>query len=380
MTTKTKAAPKPPAKATPKPAAKKAAKKADAKPAPPWAARGDVVTVLLKDLDTAPAAAVRAAAEPADEYVESLIAAYESGTPPPPPQTFGYKDGGKVKYFLADGGNRIAAHKKSAIPKAECVVVMCDTREDAEKEAFAFALRANTQHGLRRTTADLQAAARSALARPEVAGLSDTKVDALIGASRGYISKLKRDTGRPSQPDPDEVVGSRKFRADDLDDSLDTPSEPRPGGTPTHAGSGPNAAPESPLVDAVGRVVPEDLRPVFAARTAFRHFRRAFPDAVLALAREWSAELAEFARTEPGGGAVPAILPDVEAFMDKWLAQLSHGLGGLKVATPHVVCQEAHEAGKTCPRCLGRGWLSRGLFEQLGPRKHTYGAAAGAAD
>lgn len=149
-------------------------------PQPAHPAGGSVPYIAPEVLIDGPARAARATLR--DDIVAEYFEALHGGAVLPPPTVF--TDG--ASWWLADGRHRLEAHRK-AFPGEPIEVQVL---EGGELDALRHALRANTDHGLRRSPGDLQAAYRAAvaagLAEPGDAGV----VQEVLGCSRRSAFRL----------------------------------------------------------------------------------------------------------------------------------------------------------------------------------------------
>jgi hypothetical protein len=89
-------------------------------------------------------------------------------------------------YFLADGFHRLNA---AALRAEEQDTIEADVRQGTRLDAVMFALRANDQHGLRRTNADKRHCVGIALT--EFAGMSDRGIAEMCGVSAMLVGSVR---------------------------------------------------------------------------------------------------------------------------------------------------------------------------------------------
>jgi uncharacterized ParB-like nuclease family protein len=126
----------------------------------------DVMQLEILDIDTRPAAAVRAVmnSECVDRYMELV----EDGVRLPPVDVYAFRDlDGGLTAFLGDGRHRLEAWTAAGQREALCTVTWCESVAEAERRAWEHAAGANATHGLPRTNEDKVAAVRAVIGRPE---------------------------------------------------------------------------------------------------------------------------------------------------------------------------------------------------------------------
>lgn len=96
-----------------------------------------------------------------------------------------------TKLWLGDGWHRIEAHVTLGLTTIEA-----ELRPGGRRAAFLFALGANENHGLRRTSADKRKAVEAALDDLELRQLSDREIARLCGVGKNLVASV-----RGSRPD-----------------------------------------------------------------------------------------------------------------------------------------------------------------------------------
>jgi hypothetical protein len=117
------------------------------------------------------------------DYAERLLESENNAAAFPPIIVF--FDG--ETYWLADGFHRLEANK--AVGN---VSIAADVRDGGRREALAFSLSANAEHGLQRTRADKRRAVEAALKDPEWAKLSDRDLAKLCKVTHPFVGQVRR--------------------------------------------------------------------------------------------------------------------------------------------------------------------------------------------
>lgn len=121
-----------------------------------------------------------------DEYAEAI----EAGAIFPPLTVFAPKN--SQRYLLADGFHRLAAVKK-----LDRKTVGVDIKEGGVHEALHYALSANTEHGIRRSSADKSNAVQMALKDPHYDDWSLREVADLCRVSHELVRVMKAKDNEP---------------------------------------------------------------------------------------------------------------------------------------------------------------------------------------
>lgn len=93
-----------------------------------------------------------------------------------------------VDYWLIDGFHRYWALRKMKSPPT---AVLCQVNKGTRLDARWWSYSMNTDHGLRRTTADKRKAVMSALRHPNGVGLSDSQIGKHVGVSDKTVAKYR---------------------------------------------------------------------------------------------------------------------------------------------------------------------------------------------
>jgi uncharacterized ParB-like nuclease family protein len=166
---------------------------APAKPAKP----PKPTKLALDFLTLDPAIQMRAEVDAAvvDEYAEKVAAGVEL----PPVVVFCDESGSPTKYWLADGFQRVEAHKR-----AKRTGILCEVRKGTRRDAILFACGANAEHGKRRTNADKRRAVETLLRDEEWKLWSDHDIARAARVTQPFVSKLYQELIT--------VIGSRDVR------------------------------------------------------------------------------------------------------------------------------------------------------------------------
>ena len=126
---------------------------------------------------------IHARAETNNEFVMKLTEFITSGQEPPPIVVF--QNGGQ--YWLADGFYRYEAHILVGRGTIPAIIL-----QGGRKEALMHAVRANADHGVRRTNKDKRRAVEIVLTDVETQGLSDSEIAKICNVSQPFVSKVRR--------------------------------------------------------------------------------------------------------------------------------------------------------------------------------------------
>lgn len=139
-------------------------------------------TLLISQIRTD--GATQSRAELNNAVIEEYAEAMRAGITFPPLAVF--YDGSE--YWLADGFHRIAAAGGAELDRV-AVEIRQGTREDAQWHSYG----ANQEHGLRRSNADKQRAARAALEHSNGKALGDREISRHIGVSPSFVSHWRKE-------------------------------------------------------------------------------------------------------------------------------------------------------------------------------------------
>jgi ParB-like chromosome segregation protein Spo0J len=267
-----------------------------------------------------------------------------------------YHDGST--YWLADGFHRYHAARKRGEKDTEAQVIK-GSRDDARWHAAG----ANTQHGLKRTTADKQKAVRLALAlRPN---LSDSKIAKHCGVSDKTVAAQRAKMSGSEIPN---LTDQRRLGLDGKmyparrdsfrEEATQSPAEPSDPWHDSDEVEEPAAAPAKrteakpePLRDATGTVVPDEIAEAFQDHK----------DEVNALLSSLSALKSETVRKDGFDGYHRVQFRIIAAAFDTIASTLRLS------ALPYAVCPYCGGKDKHCQACRGTGFIGRAHYEVLPP-------------
>lgn len=132
------------------------------------------------------------------EYCETTIKRYkeiwESRSELPPVIVF--YDG--TEYWLADGFHRIESKWISELPiPTISKKINCEVKPGTQKDAIAYALSANSEHGLPRSGGDIRRAIDRCLDDAEWGELSNVAIAKMCAVSEGMVRKRKSERNKP---------------------------------------------------------------------------------------------------------------------------------------------------------------------------------------
>ena len=201
------------------------------------------------------------------ECVESYAEAMRDGVTMPPIIVYCSDEG---TYWLADGFHRLGAAKAIGAKTIEATV-----EAGGMRDALRFALAANAEHGLRRTNKDKRRALEIALADLEWGNYSARQLAELCAVSKAFIGIVRKER-QPESNAPVKGADGKKYprgkkggekkpvhalEKDDQVVTVTTCQEP--------------ARPAEPLVDALGKPVPDKLVSAFESLAEFQRINKA---------------------------------------------------------------------------------------------------------
>lgn len=124
-----------------------------------------------------------------DAIVKEYAAELMAGLTFPPVVIF---DDGNKKY-LADGFHRLAAAKQVGRDR-----FAVDIRQGRKQDALMHSLKANAEHGLRRTNEDKQHAVELLLDDFEYSDASDREIAQLCAVSHPFVAKIRASLAKPA--------------------------------------------------------------------------------------------------------------------------------------------------------------------------------------
>ena len=200
----------------------------------------DTIPVPVRGLDTSPADGVRSGGRDPERVQKYADQVRKSPDALPPVRVFAARAGKSWRYYLADGGYRLAA-RRLADPKLLTVMAdltQCVSAEDAERKAWAWACRANDDHGAGRTHEDIRCVVLAALKRPEIEGFSNRQIAAYCGVSHTFVNRVRSASPAPTSgnvstgqvgPESEPLENVESSRTDDAGDSEPAAAEPNAG-------------------------------------------------------------------------------------------------------------------------------------------------------
>lgn len=250
----------------------------------------EVMQLEIADIDTRPAAAVRAGlnAECVERYTECVL----DGGELPAVDTFAHRDeDGGLAAFLGDGRHRLEAWRAAGHSEASCSVVWCETAAEAERRAWEHAAGANAGHGLPRSNEDKVAAVRAVIGRTEHEHASDNEIARLCKVSVHLARKVRKEMTERGELSGGASAAARNYKSNGtaavaaaapvaVDPSAGLVAQPEPDAaepTPAEAGgAAPVSAPEP--VELVARPESDAAEPARVVPVA-RPVREAVADA-----------------------------------------------------------------------------------------------------
>lgn len=268
--------------------------------------------------------------ETVDEYADH----YRSKRQMPPVVIFA--DAKVKKYYLADGAHRCAAVALIGRKAIDAIVQQGDY-----EAALSYALQANAQHGLPRSSADKRKCIREALKQwPKFSNAMLSKVCDVDDHTVADVRK-ELEVTKVIEPTPRRVSS----RGTTVPSQLVTRTEPR------ISEVGPK-----PVVDKNGTPIP---------KAVIQYWERAIEvTAILAQITEVMNSLKQ-AETEKD-------LMFAECNLSAALGHLENARSITACAAPHAVCTQCQGHPSTQPKgecrlCFGRGVISKFRFERLVP-------------
>jgi hypothetical protein len=312
---------------------------------------------------------VRINDETVDEYAEAMKAT--TGRPWPPVVVF--FDG--TEYWMADGFHRLLAARRIGRNN-----IAADVKQGTREDAAWAACAANQAHGLRRTNEDKQRAVEIALRlHPE---LSAHTIAEHCGVSQPFASEIRRQvitvitcplpekvTGRDGKQYPAPSSGGKKdkgkapkSRAELVEDQgpetdSTTAEEAESGHVPIPPPPAPEKPKPRPPVDDVGRLIPDQVVPLWGRRQEVQ-------DMLTALSRVRVALQKAQVTRDPLFSEVP---------FSSALAHLDQVYNAMQVAKPYAVC--AFCQGHGCKVCGQRGLLGKFRWDTTVPKEHKEAVA-----
>lgn len=161
-------------------------------------------------IDPSPAFSVRH--EPNLQAVEDFAEADSSGVIFPPAYAYSWSERDKSGFFLADGGHRLRARKQNKKKTLACIVVQCESKEEAERSAVERAIGSNVDHGVRRTADDKRAAVTTAMLRKEYQDQSDRSIAELCHVSGPFVRMVRERLTREGRLEGSAAAGTHRYK------------------------------------------------------------------------------------------------------------------------------------------------------------------------
>jgi hypothetical protein len=261
-----------------------------------------------------------------------------------------FDDGASL--WLADGRQRCQAAEQAGLGE-----ILAEIRSGSERDALLFAISANTDHGLPRTTADKRKAVTLLLADGEWSQWSDREIARRCQVSNHFVTKLR------SGASGNVPRCARKVQRGDAVYEMNTDAKnTQPELASAQDETPKEKAPSLPICDPSGLPLHERTAPAFTYLSEFEAAHKTHADL---------AALVDQLAKCPGGepfrqslvlrhrdGKSSYFSPELEAFGQK-----------LRADTPHCgYCPQCHAqpggaAYLGCKRCGGRGWVTRAAFD-----------------
>jgi hypothetical protein len=251
-------------------------------------------------------------------------------------------------YWLGDGFHRVLAARKAGLSE-----IAAEVRQGTQRDAVLFAISANAEHGLRRTSADKRKAVALLLGDAEWSQWSDREIARRCQVGNAFVSRMRRGASVSGTQ-----IGRKVERGGTVYEMNVTSRSPA--GEATNVAA-PLTTAVAPPTDPLGIPLPESRTQVFAAFGDFQEAR----DLLDRLDK-----LVNRIAQGPGGesyrqgmirtctnGEVGHACPALRACRNRLLA-----------AEPYCCyCPNCHPTHPTrpypgCKSCGGRGWTTREAF------------------
>lgn len=302
------------------------------------------------------------------DHVEELAQVLRDGGELPPPTVF---SDGRTNW-LADGNHTYEAHIAAGVRKIRCLV-----KAGQYRDAWMYALGANSSHGLKRTQADKRKAIIAALRDDEVAALSDNEVAKICGlAWHSLVSDIRRELAaglekvefRPSKggwlDSAGNPVASGKDNKEDEpegdgDDDLPQEFGDQVGSADSEIAAALNNRQASGPADSMGRPVPDGLLSVFEDRKRIGGIRNEFGRLSTAIKHLKNGDGAELMPSDAAkwidANHVAKLIDDIQRT--------------LRFGSPYIVCPRCggsrKRSGESCDVCHGAGFLPEMAYSRL---------------
>lgn len=282
------------------------------------------------------------------EYREAI----KAGNELPPIVVFRVK--GTEVFYMADGWHRLQAHIDE-----EFKLIDAEIRVGGQRDAMLYAVGANAEHGLRRTSADKRRAVELLMGDAEWSKWSDREI-----AKRCVVSHTLASEVRSSLSDS-ASDGSRKFTTKHGTDSV----------MKAKGVAGKAALPPPPPDDDDDIARDKDLAETFMGgpppdedAVVTSHSNAPDPaqpkhlpagvEVFMQLHHKIHAlknEIAELAKT-PLGSAIR---------IDQFKADMNNAANAVRFAAPFKDCSLQPNCKTGCKQCAGRGWITKEVWDRL---------------
>jgi hypothetical protein len=295
---------------------------------------------------------------------EDVVAEYAENIESLPPIDVFVDDAG-VRW-LADGFYRYAAHKLAG--KAS---IQANQSRGSQRYALLHAVKANHQHGKRRSNADKRNAVMTMLGDAEWGKWIDTKIAAACAVTHQFVAKLRseidlanikandRNAANTSKAahvtvtcaQINKTVSAAKTPVSATAPAACDPDDEEPGAEAQAAPATEPAAP-APSLDQVGRALPADAQGVIDAFAELPKFA-----SIKARIGALKSELDQLAEG-PAGRWVGVNEKD-------WKAHVQSLHRVIRYCAPYAVCPTC--GGRKCETCKHTGYLPEEVFNALAP-------------
>ena len=309
-----------------------------------------IAHIKTEDVKTA---GMQVRASMSEDTIQEYMEAMTGGAVFPP--VLCYHDG--EDYWLADGFHRLEAWRRLGCKKCKSEV-----KEGTRLDALKYALKANIDHGLRRTNADKKRAVTVAYENRHELGLGDVpsanSIAELIGVSNHFVTAQlgtvptwnneKRRTGADGKtyslppPRPQKTVAEDAVQhATPPAMSVPPPARPQP--LPNH-----QPPPERPRTQDLGLVPRDSLGNAIPPNLTDHWGRRVELQAVSSMLRKARVDIR---RAQEGHDPAWAGLN-----FSSTLMHLDNAIAQVEGAVPHCVCLYCKGIG--CRACNGSGIMT----------------------
>ena len=246
--------------------------------------------------------------------------------------------------WMIDGFHRILAARE-----AEKATFPAKVWEGSHDDALWESLRANKEHGLRRSNEDkVRSVKQALLRRPQ---LSDSAIAEHVGVSHTMVAKYRGKVSATCNGCKSAERTGRDGRTIDTGNiGRNGPTAParEPGEDDGEPPPDPDDIPMGPAgpVDKTGRPIEGKVAEAFARRQEIQHLMTLVSRVKMSVLKAVEAKDPLYADINPS----------------RFEAEANSLHHQLRSALPHAMCPYCRAAG--CRACLGRGWVGQALFER----------------